>query len=100
MTVVFWRIVATSGNRPFPVNFAPSAVAALASNGGDWTCHPGTLESRSRGAQSGFTSIKLIDVVGGVPGFGPPGYETGLLYVAGLLTLVFGGAGPLAVDTL
>jgi putative oxidoreductase len=50
--------------------------------------------------QFGFTSIKLMDVVSGVPRFGPPGYETDLLYVAGLLSLVFGGAGPLAVDTL
>ena len=50
--------------------------------------------------QYGFTSIKLMDVVNGVPQFGPPGYETDLLYVAGLLALVFGGAGPLAVDTL
>ncbi|WP_133646752.1 DoxX family protein [Paraburkholderia flava] len=47
----------------------------------------------------GFTSIKLMDVVSGVPQFGPPGYETDLLYAVGLLTLVFGGSGPLAVDT-
>jgi putative oxidoreductase len=50
--------------------------------------------------QFGFTSIKLMDVVSGVPRFGPPGYETDLLYAAGLLSLVFGGTGPLAVDTL
>jgi putative oxidoreductase len=50
--------------------------------------------------QFGFTSIKLMDVVSGVPRFGPPGYETDLLYAAGLLSLVFGGAGPFAVDTL
>ncbi|MGH8779693.1 DoxX family protein [Paraburkholderia sp.] len=50
--------------------------------------------------QYGFTSIKLMDVVSGVPQFGPPGYETDLLYAVGLLTLVFGGSGPLAVDTL
>lgn len=49
--------------------------------------------------QYGFTSIKLMDVVNGVPQFGPPGYETDLLYVGGLLALVFGGAGPLAADT-
>ncbi|WP_246794931.1 DoxX family protein [Burkholderia perseverans] len=48
----------------------------------------------------GFTSIKLMDVVHGVPQFGPPGVETDLLYVAGLLALVFGGAGPFAVDGL
>ncbi|MFM0034620.1 DoxX family protein [Paraburkholderia strydomiana] len=46
----------------------------------------------------GFTSIKLMSAVGGVPQFGAPGYETDLLYVAGLISLVFGGSGPLAVD--
>jgi putative oxidoreductase len=30
--------------------------------------------------------------------FGPPGYETDLLYIAGLLALCIGGAGPLSVD--
>lgn len=49
--------------------------------------------------QFGFTSIKLMDVVNGVPVFGPPGYETDLLYAVGLLTLLAGGAGPFAVDT-
>jgi putative oxidoreductase len=48
----------------------------------------------------GFTSIKLMDVVNGMPVFGPPGYETDLLYAAALLTLLLGGSGPLAVDTL
>ncbi|WP_180727295.1 DoxX family protein [Paraburkholderia largidicola] len=51
-------------------------------------------------AQFGFTSIKLMSVTNGVPHFGPPGYETDLLYIGGLLTLVFGGSGPFAVDTL
>lgn len=50
--------------------------------------------------QFGFTSIKLMSVVNGVPHFGPPGYETDLLYIAGLMTLVFGGSGPFAVDNL
>lgn len=50
--------------------------------------------------QFGFTSIKLMSVMNGVPRFGPPGYETDLLYVGGLLALVFGGSGPLAVDSL
>ncbi|MEI6000409.1 DoxX family protein [Paraburkholderia bengalensis] len=50
--------------------------------------------------QFGFTSIKLMSVVNGVPRFGPPGYETDLLYIGGLLTLAFGGSGPLAIDTL
>ncbi len=48
--------------------------------------------------QYGFTSIKLMDVVAGVPKFGPPGVETDLLYVAGLVTLMFGGSGPFALD--
>ncbi|QGZ66805.1 DoxX family protein [Paraburkholderia acidisoli] len=48
----------------------------------------------------GFTSIKLMAVVNGVPQFGPPGYETDALYVAGIVSLLFSGAGPLAVDSL
>jgi len=32
------------------------------------------------------------------PTFGMPGYEVPLLYIAGLLVLVFGGAGALSVD--
>lgn len=47
----------------------------------------------------GFTSIKLRAVTAAGPQFGPPGYETSLLYVAALLTLVLGGSGPLAADT-
>lgn len=46
----------------------------------------------------GFTSIKLMSVVNGVPQFGPPGYETDALYVAGLISLLFSGAGPFALD--
>jgi putative oxidoreductase len=48
--------------------------------------------------QFGFASIKLMSVTGGIPQFGPPGYETDLLYVAGLTALAFDGPGPLAVD--
>lgn len=47
----------------------------------------------------GFTSIKLRAVTAAGPQFGPPGYETNLLYIAALATLVLGGAGPFAVDT-
>jgi putative oxidoreductase len=32
------------------------------------------------------------------PQFGPPGYETNLLYIAALASLVLGGSGPLALD--
>ena len=46
----------------------------------------------------GFTSIKLVDVTAEGPKFGPPGYETDLLYLACLATLLLGGSGPLAVD--
>jgi len=50
--------------------------------------------------QFGFTSIKLMSVVNGVPKFGPPGYETDALYFAGLIALLFSGSGPFAVDTI
>ena len=47
---------------------------------------------------NGFSSIKLMsyDMTGAH--FGQPGYETDLLYIAGLLALCVGGAGPLSVD--
>ena len=48
----------------------------------------------------GFSSIKLREVTAAGPQFGPPGYETDLLYLAALATLVLGGSGPLAVDQL
>lgn len=46
----------------------------------------------------GFTSIKLMAVTAAGPQFGPPGYETDLLYLACLATLVMAGSGPWAVD--
>jgi putative oxidoreductase len=46
----------------------------------------------------GFSSIKLRAVTEAGPQFGPPGYETDLLYLAALATLVFGGPGPFALD--
>jgi putative oxidoreductase len=46
----------------------------------------------------GFTSIKLMAVTADGPKFGPPGYETDLLYLACLATLLLAGSGPLAVD--
>jgi putative oxidoreductase len=48
----------------------------------------------------GFSSIKLQSVTKDGPQFGKPGYETSLLYLAGLATLVVGGPGPLAVGRL
>jgi putative oxidoreductase len=48
--------------------------------------------------QYGFSSIKLRGVTAAGPQFGPPGYETDLLYLAALATLVLGGAGPWCLD--
>jgi putative oxidoreductase len=49
---------------------------------------------------NGFSSIKLQSVTLGVAHFGQPGYETDLLYLAGLAALVLGGSGPFALDRL
>lgn len=46
----------------------------------------------------GFSSINLVAVTPTGAQFGPPGYETDLLYLACLLALVLGGSGPLAID--
>lgn len=46
----------------------------------------------------GFSTIKLMGVTQNGPQFGTPGYEMNLLYIAGLFTLIMGGAGPLSVD--
>lgn len=48
----------------------------------------------------GFSSIKLLAVTPAGAQFGPPGYETDLLYLACLAALVLGGAGPLSVDRM
>jgi putative oxidoreductase len=48
----------------------------------------------------GFLSIKLITVTAAGAQFGPPGYETDLLYLACLAAVVLGGPGPLAIDNL
>ncbi len=47
---------------------------------------------------NGFPSIKLMSYDAMGAHFGQPGYETDLLYMAGLLALCFGGAGPYSVD--
>src|SRR5215471_14762895 len=47
---------------------------------------------------NGFSSIKLLSVDASGAHFGPPGYETNLLYLAALVALVLGGPGPLALD--
>ena len=46
----------------------------------------------------GFSSINTIGLTERGPQFGPPGYEVNLLYIAGLVSLILGGAGALAVD--
>ncbi len=48
----------------------------------------------------GFSSIKLMGMTESGPQFGTPGYELILLYIAGLLTLVLGGTGPLSIDRM
>jgi putative oxidoreductase len=48
----------------------------------------------------GFSSIKLQAVTAAGPQFGPPGFETDLLYLACLAALVLGGSGPLSIDGL
>ncbi|HSR76079.1 MAG TPA: DoxX family protein [Xanthobacteraceae bacterium] len=49
---------------------------------------------------NGFSSIKLQSFDAAGAHFGPPGYETDLLYVAALIALCLGGAGPMSVDGL
>jgi putative oxidoreductase len=46
----------------------------------------------------GFSSIKLREVTAAGPQFGPPGYETDLLYIASLAALTLGGPGPFAIE--
>ena len=47
---------------------------------------------------NGFSSIKLQAITPDGARFGQPGYETDLLYLAGLAALVLGGSGPLAFE--
>lgn len=46
----------------------------------------------------GFFSVKLVEVTATGTKFGTVGYEIILLYLASLVALVFGGAGPFSVD--
>ena len=46
----------------------------------------------------GFSSVNTIGLSDSGPLYGPPGYEINLLYIAGLLGLVVGGAGRFSVD--
>ena len=47
---------------------------------------------------NGFSSIKLVSYDPTGAHFGQPGYETDLLYLAAIVALCIGGAGPLSVD--
>jgi putative oxidoreductase len=48
----------------------------------------------------GFSSINTIGLTPNGPQFGPPGYEVNLLYIAGLVSLILGGAGAWSIDRL
>jgi putative oxidoreductase len=48
----------------------------------------------------GFSAVNTIGLTAEGPQFGPPGYEVNLLYIAGLLALILGGAGPFSIDRL
>lgn len=48
--------------------------------------------------QYGFSSIKLLGVTAAGAQFGPPGYETDLLYLACIATLLMQGAGPWSIE--
>jgi putative oxidoreductase len=48
----------------------------------------------------GFSAINTIGLTADGPQFGPPGYEVNLLYIAGLLALILGGAGLFSIDWL
>jgi putative oxidoreductase len=49
---------------------------------------------------NGFSSIKLQSVDATGAHFGQRGYETDLLYTAGLFAIAFGGSGRLALDSV
>lgn len=46
----------------------------------------------------GFSPVNTIGLTPTGPKFGPPGYEINLLYIAGLISLIFTGAGIFSVD--
>jgi uncharacterized membrane protein YphA (DoxX/SURF4 family) len=49
---------------------------------------------------NGFSSIKLEAFDAAGTHFGQPSYETDLLYLAGLVALSLGGAGPISIDRI
>jgi putative oxidoreductase len=46
----------------------------------------------------GFSSVRLLGVTNAGASFGPIGYEMNILYIAGLTTLILGGAGRGSID--
>ena len=48
----------------------------------------------------GFSAVNTIGLTAQGPQLGPPGYEINLLYIACLVVLILGGAGPLSIDAL
>lgn len=48
----------------------------------------------------GFSSIKILSYGADGAHFGQPGYETDLLYVAGIVSLMISGPGPFALDNV
>lgn len=48
----------------------------------------------------GFSAVNTLGITPEGPRLGPPGYEINLLYIAGLVALILGGAGPLSIDAL
>jgi putative oxidoreductase len=48
----------------------------------------------------GFSAVNTIGLTPEGPRLGPPGYEINLLYMACLLVMILGGAGPLSIDVL
>src|SRR6266581_2002421 len=49
---------------------------------------------------AGFSFMNFTGMGPNGPTFGLPGYEVNLLYIAGLVALIFGGAGALSFDGL
>ena len=49
---------------------------------------------------AGFSFMNFTGVGPNGPTFGLPGYEVNLLYIAGLLALILGGAGALSFESL
>jgi len=48
----------------------------------------------------GFSAVNTVGLTAEGPLFGPPGYEINLLYIAGLISLIFTGPGAFSIDSL